>query len=66
MGRTAGKKNLTEAKRGALIALKQTNNISNYQLANEYDCDEKSVRNVLQRAGEAEKENIDPFSSEAH
>lgn len=64
MGRTAGNSNLTEAKKGALIALKQTNNTPNRQLAAQYDCDEKSVRNVLKRVGEAEKENIDPFSSE--
>lgn len=66
MGRSAGKPNLSEAKRGALIALKQTNSTPNRQLADRYDCHEKSVRNILKRAGEAEKENIDPFSSEAH
>jgi len=50
-GRTAGKPNIFEANR---------------QLADRYDCHEKSVRNILKRAGEAEKENIDSFSSEAH
>ncbi len=66
MGRTTGKSNLPEAKRGALIALKQTNKYSNRQLAQTYDCDEKSVRNVLKRAEEAEAQNIDPFSTAAH
>lgn len=63
MGRTATKPNLPEAKRGALIALTSVSNTSNRQLAKEFDCDEKTVRNVVKRAREAEKENIDPFCS---
>ena len=62
MGRIEGKPNLSEAKRGALIALKYTNNTSNRQLADRFDCDKNTVRNILERAEEAEKENIDLFS----
>ena len=61
MGRTSGKRDLPAAKRGALIALSEQNHISNRQLANRYHCDEKTVPNVLKRAGEAEKENNRPI-----
>ena len=63
MPRTKGTKDLPEAKRGALLEVSKTNNISNRQLAKRYRCDKKTVANVLKRAGEAEKENIDPLSS---
>lgn len=66
MPRTRGSNDLPEAKRGALIEVKKTSNISNRQLAKRYRCDKKTVANVLKRAGEAEKENIDPLTSEAH
>ena len=66
MGRTAGKPNISEATRGALIALSHTNHTPNRQLAYRYECDEKTVRNVLDRAREADEENIDPLSSQAH
>lgn len=66
MGRTAGAIDLPEAKRGALIALSKNNGTSNRQLARQYQCDEKTVRNTLSKASDAEKENIDPLSSEVH
>ena len=66
MGRTKGKTDLPEARRGALIELKKNNNVSNNKLAKKYDCDKNTVRSILKRADEAEKENIDPLSSEPH
>lgn len=66
MGRIKGAVDLPEAKRGALIELKNNFNISNRQLAKKYDCNKETVRNIVNRAGDAEKENIDPLSSEAH
>ena len=66
MPRTKGTKDLSEAKRGTLLEVSKTSNISNRQLAKRYRCDKKTVANVLKRAGEAEKENIDRLSSQAH
>ena len=66
MGRTKGAVDLPEAKREALIELKNNFNISNRQLAKKYNCDKETVRNVLNRAEDAEKENIDPLSFKAH
>ena len=66
MGRTTGSKDLELPKRGALIELHNTSHISKAQLAKKYNCDRKTVRNVLKRAENAEKENLDPLSSEAH
>ena len=66
MPRTKAAIDLREAKRGALIELKKENNTPNRQLARKYKCGKSTVANILKRAGEAEKENIDPLSSEAH
>ena len=66
MPRTKGAIDLPEAKRGALIELKKENNILNRQVARKYGCGKSIVAKILKRAGEAEKENIDSLSSEAH
>ena len=66
MPRTKGSNNLLEIKRGALIEVKKTNNIFNRQLAKRYRYDKETIANVLKRAEEAEKENLDSLSSEAH
>ena len=66
MPRTKGSKDLLGPKKGALIALTELNNLSNRRIAERYDCDKKTVRNVRKRALEAEKENIDSLSSEAY
>ena len=66
MRRTKGAVDLPEAKREALIELKNNFNIFNRQLAKKYNCDKETVRNVLNRAEDAEKENIDSLSSKAH
>ena len=66
MPRIKGSSDLSEVKRDALIEVSKANNISNRQLAKRYQYDKKTVANVLKRAGDAEKENIDPLSSKAH
>lgn len=66
MARTKGAVDLPEAKRGALLEISNTNHLSNRQLAKKYSCGKSTVANVKKRAREAEKENIDPLSSEAH
>ena len=66
MGRTTGSKDLELPKRGALIELYNTSYISKAQLAKKYNCDRKTVRNILKRVENAEKENLDLLSSEAH
>ena len=66
IGRTNGAKDLPEAKRGALIELHNTSHISKNQLAKKYACHKKTVTNVLKRAENAEKENLDLLSLEAH
>ncbi len=66
MGRIKGKKDLGGPKKGALIALSELDNVSNRQVARANNCDEKTVRNARKRASEAEKENLDPLSTEAH
>ena len=63
MPRTKG---AIEAERGALIELKKENNTFRSQLARKYGCGKSIVANMLKRAEEAEKENIDSLSSEAH
>ena len=65
MGRTKGAKDLQLPKRGALIALKETSNLSNRELGDRYHCHEKTVRNTLKTASASEKENIDPLSTQA-
>ena len=66
MPRTTGATDLPEIKRGALIELKKENNLSNRQLVSKYKCDKSIVTNILKRAEEAKKENLDPLSSKAH
>ena len=66
MPRTKGAIDLSEVKRGALIELNKENNILNRQLIGKYRCEKSTVANILKRAGETEKENIDLLSSEAH
>ncbi len=66
MGRIKGIKDLGGPKKGALIALSELDNVSNRQVARANNCDEKTVRNARKRASEAEKENLDPLSTEAH
>ena len=66
MPRTTGATDLSEVKRGALIELKKENNLLNRQLASKYKCGKSIVTNVLKRAEEAEKENLDLLSSKAH
>ena len=66
MGRTAAKPNLLLPKRGALIALADTQVGSKRELAEAFDCSKDTVRNIQKRAREAEKENIDPYDSEAY
>ena len=65
-GRIKGARDLPQAKRGGLLELSKHSNISKRQLAKAYGCNRQTVANVIKRAGEAEKENIDPLSSEAH
>ena len=66
MGRIKGKKDLGGPKKGALIALSELDNVSNRQVVRANNCDKKTVRNARKRAFEAEKENLDPLSTEAH
>ena len=66
MPRTTGATDLSEAKRGALIELKKENNTSNRQLTSKYKCGKSTVANILKRAEEAEKKNLDPLSSKTH
>ena len=66
MPRTKGAIDLPEAKRGALIELKKENSTLNRQLTRKYRCEKSIVANILKRAEEAEKENIDSLSLEAH
>jgi hypothetical protein len=65
MGRTKGAKDLANPKREALIELRKQCHTSNCQLASIYKCDEKTVQNTCKKAAQAEKENIDPLSTEA-
>ena len=66
MPRTKGAIDLSEVKRGALIELKKENNTFNPQIAREYECGKLIVANILKRAEEAAKENIDSLSLEAY
>ena len=66
MPRTKGATDLSEAKRGALIELKKENNLTHRQLVSKYNCGKSIVTNILKRAEEAEKKNLDPLSSEAY
>lgn len=50
---------------GILEAKRQPFSESNRQIANRYGCSESSVRNVAERAREAENKNIDPLYPEA-
>ena len=63
MGRTSGAKDLLEAKRGALIELYNTSHIFRNQLAKKYSYYKRTVSNILKRAENAEKENLNLLSS---
>ena len=65
MGRTKGAKDLANPKCEALIELRKQCHTSNCQLSSIYKCDEKTVQNTCKKAAQAEKENIDPLSTEA-
>ena len=64
MPRIKGATDLSEIKRGALIELKKKNNLTHRQLASKYNCDKLIITNILKRAEEAEKENLNSLSSE--
>ena len=66
MPRIKGAIDLSEVKRGALIELKKENNTFNRQLARNYKCEKIIVANILKRAKEATKKNIDLTSLKAH
>ena len=66
IGRTAAKPNLLLPKRGTLLALAEKQVGSKRELAEAFDYSKDTVRNIQKRAREAEKENIDPYDSEAH
>lgn len=65
MGRIKNPIDLSEAKQRVIIELKKKKNTFNRQLAKKYKCDKNTIRNVLKRPGQVEKENLDPLSSEA-
>ena len=62
MPRITGAMDLSEVKRGALIEPKKENNLFNRQLVSKYKCGKLIVTNVLKRAEEAKKENLDLLS----
>ena len=66
MGRTKGESNLSEAQRGEILALADANVAPKREIVNTFNCDDKTVGNILKRARQAEKENIDLYSSQAH
>ena len=66
MPKRKGDHELSQAKFGGILEAKRNPiDESNYSNAKRYKCSEKTVRNVLKRASDAEKENIDPLSPEA-
>ena len=66
MPRIKGAIDLSEVKRGTLIELKKENNTLNRQLARKYKCEKSIAVNILKRAEEAEKKNINSLSSETY
>ena len=66
MPRIKGVIDLSEVKRGALIELKKENIIFNRQPARKYRCGKLIVANILKRAEETEKKNIDLLSLETY
>ena len=66
MPRLKGVIDLLEAKRGALIELKKENNTFHRQLASKFKCDKLIVINILKRAEETKKENLNSLSLEAY
>ena len=62
MPRTKGAIDLLQPRRGVLIELKKTNNLSNQALVERYYYNKNTVQNVLKRAENAEKENINLLS----
>ena len=63
MPKPPGSRSLNTAERGYILGLHEISNISNYEVASKANCDEGTVRNILKRASEAEKENINPLTS---
>lgn len=66
MGRNSGDKDLSDLKKGGILALRQYSNLSNRKIAKLQNCDEKSVRNARRVASQAEKENRDPMNPLIH
>ena len=66
MPRLKGATDLLEVKRGALIELKKKNNISHRQLVSKFKCNKSIVTNILKRAEEAKKENLNLLSLETY
>ena len=60
-----GQRELTNSRRGGVLALIENFNLSNVQIAKRLHCHEKTVRNIKKRAQNAEKENIDVYETEA-
>ena len=66
MAKTKGAHELSQAQFGGILEAKnQAFNECNRRIAKCYKCSESSVRNMAQRAADADKENIDPFTPEA-
>ena len=65
MPRQSGQPQLTNSRRGGVLALIENSNLSNVQIAQRMRCHEKTVRNIKKRAQDAEKENIDPYEAKA-
>lgn len=66
MGRNKGKRGLTDLEKGGVLALKDISNLSNRQIADLQNIDEKAVRNVHRVASQAEKENRNPMDPLIH
>ena len=66
MPKRKGDYELSQAKlRGIFKAKRNLLNKSNYPITKRYKYSKKISRNILKRASNAEKENIDPLSSKA-
>lgn len=65
MPRRSGDVELDPVKKGVLLDATLNHNVPNRQAAKLIGKSEGTVRNVLKRAHEAEKENIDPLTTEA-
>ena len=65
MPRKSGAIELDPVKRGILLDATLFHNASNRQAAQRIGCGEATMRNIKKRAEEAEKENLDPFTTQA-